>query len=87
MRHEMPCQLVIEGDIQGCFDNIHHHLLMERVRMHSADRKMNQLLVRFLKGGILSEELFHKTEAGNHQGGISSPLLANIALSIVEELF
>jgi len=58
MRREMPYQWVIEGDIQGCFDNIDHHLLMERVRMHSADRKMNQLLVRFLKAGILSEKLF-----------------------------
>ena len=87
MRKEMPYQWVIEGDIQGCFDNIDHHLLMERVRMHSADRKMNQLLVRFLKAGILSEEQFLRTDAGTPQGGICSPLLANIALGIIEERY
>jgi len=87
MRKEVPYQWVIEGDIQGCFDNINHHLLMERVRMHSADRKVNQLLVRFLKAGILSEEQFLRTDAGTPQGGICSPLLANIALSIIEERY
>ena len=87
MRSEMPYQWVIEGDIQGCFDNIDHHLLMERVRKHSADRKVNQLLVRFLKAGILSEEQFLRTDAGTPQGGICSPLLANIALSIIEERY
>jgi len=87
MRREMPYQWVIEGDIQGCFDNIDHHLLMERVRRHSADRKMNQLLVRFLKAGILSEEQFLRTDAGTPQGGICSPLLANIALGIIEERY
>jgi len=87
MRHEMPYQWVIEGDIQGCFDNIDYHLLMERVRMHSADRKMNQLLVRFLKAGILSEKTFLRTDAGTPQGGICSPVLANIALGIIEERY
>lgn len=87
MRDQMPYQWVIEGDIQGCFDNIDHHLLMERVRRHSADRKVNQLLVKFLKAGILSEEQFLRTDAGTPQGGICSPLLANIALEVVEERY
>ena len=86
-RHETPYQWVMEGDIQGCFDSIDHHLLMERVRQHSADRKINQLLVRFLKVGILSEEQFLRTDAGTPQGGICSPLLANIALGIIEERY
>jgi len=87
MRREMPYQWAIEGDIHGCFDSIDHHMLMERVRMHSADRKMNQLLVRFLKAGILSEEIFQRTDVGTPQGGICSPLLANIALGIIEERY
>jgi len=87
MRDEMPYQWVIEGDIQGCFDNIDHHLLMNRVRKHSADAKLNQLLVKFLKAGILSEEQFLRTDAGTPQGGICSPLLANIALGLIEERY
>jgi group II intron reverse transcriptase/maturase len=87
MRDQMPYQWVIEGDIQGCFDNIDHHLLMQRVRKHSADRKVNQLLVKFLKAGILSEEQFLRTDAGTPQGGICSPLLANIALEVIEERY
>lgn len=87
MRDQMPYQWVIEGDIQGCFDNIDHHLLMERVRRHSADQKLNRLLVTFLKAGILSEEQFLRTDAGTPQGGICSPLLANIALEVIEERY
>lgn len=87
MRDQMPYQWVIEGDIQGCFDNINHHLLMERVRKHSADRKLNQLLVKFLKAGILSEAQFLRTDAGTPQGGICSPLLANVALEVIEERY
>jgi len=87
MRDQMPYQWAIEGDIQGCFDNIDHHLLMERVRIHSADQKLNRLLVQFLKAGILSEEGFLRTDSGAPQGGICSPLLANIALAVIEERY
>ena len=71
-RHEMPYQWVIEGDIQACFDHIDHHQLMNRIRQHSADRRVNQLLVQFLKAGILSEEQFLRTDAGTPQGGIGA---------------
>lgn len=83
-RHDTPYQWVVEGDIQGCFDHIDHHLLMNRVRQHCADRRVNRLLVQFLKAGALSEEQFVRTDAGTPQGGIISPLLANIALSVIE---
>ncbi|ADB42930.1 RNA-directed DNA polymerase (Reverse transcriptase) (plasmid) [Spirosoma linguale DSM 74] len=86
-RHEMPYQWVIEGDIQSCFDHIDHHQLMDRIRQHSADRRVNQLLVQFLKAGILSEEQFLRTDAGTPQGGIVSPLLANVALGLIEERY
>ena len=55
MRRDMPYQWVIEGDIEGCFDNISHHHLMERVRETVADRKVNRLIVRFLKAGVLED--------------------------------
>ena len=86
-RHDAPYQWAIEGDIKGCFDNIDHHLLMNRVRQHCVDRKMNRLLGQFLKAGVLAEEQFLRTDAGTPQGGIASPLLANIALSIIEERY
>src|SRR5262249_7471558 len=86
-RHNVPYQWVIEGDIKGCFDHIDHHLLMNRVRGHCVDRKVNRLLVQFLKAGVLAEEQFVRTEAGTPQGGIASPLLANIALGLIEERY
>jgi group II intron reverse transcriptase/maturase len=83
----LPYQWAIEGDIKGCFDNISHHGLMERVRQRVGDAKVNRLVLAFLKAGVLSEEQFSRTEAGTPQGGILSPLLANIALSAIDERY
>ncbi len=86
-RRTTPYQWAIEGDIKSCFDRIDHHRLMDRVRTRLADRKVTKLLYQFLKAGALSEEQFHRTDAGTPQGGIVSPLLANIALSVIEERY
>ncbi len=86
-RHALPYQWVIEGDIKGCFDNIDHHRLMDRVRKRVGDGKVNRTITLFLKAGVLSEEQFVRTESGTPQGGIISPLLANIALSVIEERY
>jgi RNA-directed DNA polymerase len=83
----LPYQWVVEGDIKGCFDNINHHGLMERVRRRVVDPKVNRLIVAFLKAGIMSEGMFLRSDAGTPQGGILSPLLANIALSVIEERY
>lgn len=80
-------QVAIEGDIKGCFDNISHHGLMNRIRRRIDDNKINRLILSFLKAGIVSEAQFMRTETGTPQGGILSPLLANIALSIIEERY
>ena len=64
-----------------------HHLAMERIRRRSGDRKANKLILRFLKAGVLSEEQFIRTDAGLPKGGIVSPLLANIALGVIEERY
>jgi group II intron reverse transcriptase/maturase len=87
LRRKPPYQWVIEGDIKGCFDHIDHHSLMQRVRGRIADRKVNRLLVQFLQAGVLTEEQFLTTPTGTPQGGIISPLLANIALSVIEERY
>jgi hypothetical protein len=69
------------------FDNIDHHGLMNRVRRRIADAKVNRLVVAFLKAGVLAEEQFLRTDSGTPQGGILSPLLANVALSVIEERY
>lgn len=82
-----PYQWVIEGDIKGCFDHIDHHLLMSRVRMRIRDIKVLRLIRAFLKAGVLTEDAFIRTSDGTPQGGILSPLLANIMLSAIEERY
>jgi len=83
-----PYQWAVEGDIKACFDNIDHHGLMNRVRRRVRDPKVNRLIVAFLKAGVMSEDQFsRRTETGTPQGGILSPLLANIALSAIEERY
>jgi group II intron reverse transcriptase/maturase len=83
----LPYPWAIEGDIKGCFDNIDHHGLMQRVRRRIRDGKANRLVLAFLKAGVLSEDQFLRTETGTPQGGILSPLLANIALAMIDERY
>ena len=82
-----PYEWVIEGDIKGCFDNIDHHVAMARLRRRVRDRKVCRVVLAFLKAGILSEGAFQRTKTGTPQGGILSPLLANIVLSAIEERY
>jgi retron-type reverse transcriptase len=51
----LPYQVAIEGDVRGCFDNISHYGLMNRVRRCIGDCKVNRLIVAFLKAGVLTE--------------------------------
>jgi len=86
-RKGMPYNWVIEGDIKGCFDNINHHHLMNRIRARVADHRVTRLVGQFLKAGVLAEDQFLRTDDGTPQGGIVSPLLANIALCAIEERY
>lgn len=77
---------VLDADIEACFDSIDHAALMDRVRMRVKDKRVLLLVKAFLKAGILTElGQVENTEAGTPQGGILSPLLANIALSVLDE--
>src|SRR5688500_4816173 len=79
---------VFEADITACFDEINHAALMERVRGRISDKHVLGLVKAFLKAGVLSEDgLTRETWTGTPQGGILSPLLANIALSVLDEHF
>jgi len=81
---ESSVKFVIEGDIKGCFDNIDHHQLMERLRTRIQDTKVLRLLRAFLQAGIMAEGTIRHPVAGTPQGGIISPLLANIALTALD---
>jgi RNA-directed DNA polymerase len=79
---------VLEGDIAACFDEISHPTLLARVRDRIADRRVVALVKAFLKAGVLSEDgITRDTRTGTPQGGILSPLLANIALSVLDDHF
>jgi len=81
-------QWVFEGDIEACFDEIDHAALMALLRRRVKDKRILKLLAAFLGAGILTEEgLNRETITGTPQGGILSPLLANIALSVLDEHF
>jgi len=77
---------VLDADIEACFDCIDHTALMDRVRLRVKDKRVLAVVKAFLKAGILTElgEL-QDTHTGTPQGGILSPLLANIALSVLDE--
>jgi RNA-directed DNA polymerase len=77
---------VLDADIEACFDSIDHAALMDRVRRRVKDKRVLALVKAFLKAGVLTElGEYRETMTGTPQGGILSPLLANIALSVLDE--
>ena len=79
---------VFETDIKACFDEIHHTALMNRLRARIKDKRICLLVKAFLKSGVLTElGDREETWTGTPQGGILSPLLANIALSALDDYF
>ncbi len=81
-------QWVLEADITACFDEISHTALMDRLRARIKDKRVCALVKALLKSGVLTD-LGDREESltGTPQGGILSPLLANIALSALDEHF
>ncbi len=77
---------IVEGDIKACFDEISHSALMDRVRQRVGDKRVLALVKAFLKAGILGEDgQLRDSITGTPQGGILSPLLSNVALSVLDE--
>lgn len=77
---------IVEGDIAACFDEISHSSLMDRMRRRVGDKRVLALVKAFLKAGILGEDrILRTTDAGTPQGSILSPLLSNVALSVLDE--
>jgi len=71
---------VIEGDISSYFDTINHRMLMKLLRERVKDEKFLNLVWKFLRAGVMERRLFRDTKLGTPQGGIISPLLANVYL-------
>ena len=79
---------VIEGDVEDCFGSIHHGLLMEQVRRRVTDKRVLRLIRRFLAAGIMREHgSLAATPSDTPQGSGLSPLMANIALSVLDRRF
>jgi RNA-directed DNA polymerase len=71
---------VLEGDIKGCFDNIKHEWMLKNVSMNK------RMLKKFLKAGYIEKGELYPTEEGTPQGGIISPILANLTLDGIEAM-
>jgi len=82
--HRQGYVYVLDADIKGFFDNIPHKVIMAGVAAEVADGNILRLVERFLKAGVMEEGLFRATTLGTPQGGVISPLLANIALNSLD---
>jgi len=84
---QRPVNHVIDADIKGFFDNVDHDWLMRCIEQRISDKNLLRLLKRFLKAGIMEEGKLITSEKGTPQGGIISPILANIYLHYVLDLW
>lgn len=75
----------IEGDIEGYFDNIDHHVLIDILRRKIKDEKFIRLIWKFLRAGYIENWKYKNTYSGTPQGGIISPVLANVYLNELDE--
>lgn len=75
---------VLDADIKGFFDNIPHQVIMDGLCAEVADGNILRLVERFLKAGVMEDGVFRPTPVGTPQGGVISPLLANIALNSLD---
>jgi group II intron reverse transcriptase/maturase len=79
--HREGNRVVLDADIQGFFDNIPHPIIMRTVAAEIADGNILRLVERFLTAGVMEDGVFSPTNIGTPQGGVISPLLANIVLN------
>ncbi len=78
---------VVDADIRSYFDNINHDKLMLLLQLRISDRRMLKLLRGWLRAGVMAEGQLESTEQGTPQGGVISPLLANIYLDYLDRLW
>ena len=79
--YRLGYKYVLDADISGFFDNLPHKVMMDGLTELIADGSILNLIEQFLKAGVIKDGVFHSTRMGTPQGGVISPLLANIALN------
>ena len=75
---------VVDADIQGYFDNINHEILLGLLNRRISDRRVIKLCRQWLQAGVVENGKYYPTEKGSPQGGVISPLLANIYLHVLD---
>jgi len=78
-----PVNFIVDMDISKFFDTVNHKCLMELLKNRIVDTSLLQLISRFLKSGIMEEGIYFETDQGTPQGGVLSPVLANVYLHYV----
>lgn len=79
--HEQGFEVVFDADIRGFFDNLPHQVIMQAVAAEVADGNILRLIEKFLSAGVMENGVFKPTTIGTPQGGVFSPLLANVVLN------
>jgi len=78
-------QWVLEGDIRGCFDNISHEHILKTLKSWDVKRNIINIIERMLKTKVLFKDMTQNIDTGTPQGGILSPMLANVALTALDD--
>jgi RNA-directed DNA polymerase len=84
---EKPISYIVDVDIKGFFDNVDHEWMMKFLEHRIADANLLRLISRFLKAGIMEAGIKYDTHQGTPQGGVISPILANVYLHYVLDLW
>jgi group II intron reverse transcriptase/maturase len=82
--HQAGFRVVLDADIVGCFDNLPHKLIKAAVAAQVVDGNILNLVEKFLRAGVMEKGVFKPTTMGTPQGGVASPLLANIVLNYLD---
>lgn len=78
---------IVDADIKGFFDNINHDWMIKFLEYRIDDKRFIEIIKRFLASGIIENEMYYELDKGTLQGGIISPILANVYLHFVQDLW